>query len=189
MCLELTRGGLVGGAVVLLILVSACDEKKPTPAVPSATGTASAAEPATPAQTAVVAYPPGMGPPADAGIEAPPLPKTGLCAFQESSYDGQDTRSNEKLVVKIKDDRIVAAEYTYRGSYALDGKTESLSIPLQQNAWIPFELPMTSGTKEFKLKVKDNFVEFKGTAIPDADGNCVWEKPAEDAGAAKPKKK
>src|SRR5262245_38592008 len=41
--------------------------------------------------------------------EAPPPaapPKSGVCAFQENGYDNADTRSEEKMVVKIKDDKI-----------------------------------------------------------------------------------
>lgn len=176
--------------LLVLLLATACDEKKKPPPVPSAAPepVASAAPPATDEAPAVAAYPPGMAPPEDAGTDAgPPEPKTGVCAFNESSYDGQDTKSNEKMVVKIKADKIVAAEYTYRGSYAVDGKSDKLDIPFVQNKWIELELPMTSGTKKFQIKIKDDVIDFKGVATEGADGDCQWEKPEPEKGKKKKK--
>jgi hypothetical protein len=174
--------------LVLILLPIACEEKKQPSPAPSATPEATAM--ATGETPAVAAYPPGMAPPEDAGSDAAlPEPKTGVCAFSESGYDGQDTKSNEKMVVKIKDDRIVAAEYTYRGSYALDGKTDKLDIPLVQNKWLEFDLPMTSGSKKFQVKINANFIDFKGTATEGADGDCQWEKLDEEKKKEKDKEK
>lgn len=173
---------LVAGLTVMLSLAAACEEKKkPLPAldaVPSASAPANPTEQA----PAVAAYPPGMAPPEDAGSDAAPAaPKTGVCAFDESGYDGPDTKSNEKMVVKIKDDKIVGAVYSYRGSYAIDGKTDQLDMPLLIGKWLEFEVPMTAGgSKTFKIKIKDDFIEFKGVATEGADGNCQWEKPDKD---------
>ncbi|MFO0570835.1 MAG: hypothetical protein U0263_34680 [Polyangiaceae bacterium] len=168
-----------------MCLAPGCEEKKKPGPAPAATPEPSRAPAATEAPPPVAAYPPGMAPPEDAGVDAaPPEPKTGVCAFNESSYDGPDTKSNEKMVVKIKADRIVAAEYSYRGSYAIDGKSDKLDLPLVENKWLEFELPMTSGKKTFQVKIKDDVIDFKGTATEDADGDCQWEKPEKD-----PKKK
>lgn len=177
-------------ALLAALLLFACeDKKKPvSAAAPSGETTASAEPTATTAP--VEAYPPGMAPPEDAGNDAEPAePKTGVCAFNESGYDGQDTKSNEKLIVKIKNDRIVAVEYTYRGSYALDGKTDQLDIPLVENKWLEFEVPMTSGHKIFKLKLKGNNIDLKGTATQDADGDCQWEKLEPEKDSKKDSKK
>jgi len=166
------------------LLVAACD-KKPPPPPPATTAeaTASAAASAAPEEKKpeLVAYPPGYEPPEDAGTDAGPTePKTGICSFHESGYDGQDTRSNEKMIVKVKDDVIVAAEYSYRGSYAIDGKSDQLLIPLVQKKWLDIELPMTSGTKKFQVKIRDDVIELKGTAAQDPEGDCTWEKPEKD---------
>ncbi len=169
--------------LTLLLFATACDDRKKAAPSPSAVpeSTASVATAATEPTPAVAAYPPGMAPPEDAGSDAaPPEAKTGVCAFNEQSYDGQDTKSNEKMVVKIKADKIVAAEYTYRGSYAVDGKTDKLDIPLVENKWLEFELPMTSGTRKFQVKIKANVMDFKGVATEDADGDCQWEKPEKE---------
>lgn len=178
----------VPALVLLSCLELACEEKKKPLAAPPVESATPSTATATPASPAVAAYPPGMAPPEDAGSDAgPPAPKTGVCAFNESSYDGQDTKSNEKMVVKIKADKIVAAEYTYRGSYALDGKSDKLDIPLVQNKWISIELPMTSGTRTFEVKIKDDVIDLKGVATEGADGDCQWEKPEPDKGQKKKK--
>jgi hypothetical protein len=185
---------VVSSTCILLSLV-ACEEKKTTP--PGATPEAGAEKPAegSEGQKPVVAYPPGYVPPADAGTAPPPEAKTGICSFQDSSYDGQDTRSNEKMVVRIKEDKIVAAEYRYRGSYAIDGKSESLNVPVKQNEWVEFDLPMTSGTRPFKARLKGTDMDLKGVAASDASADCVWkmedqdEDPDLDAGDGKGKKK
>jgi hypothetical protein len=172
-------------AIALLagLALAACEKAKPpTPeAAPTASESAAAIskksdqdedEP----EPAIVAYAPGEGPP-DAAEAIEQQPRTGVCSMLDTGFDGADTRSTERLIVKVKDDRIVAAEYSYRGSYALDGKVESLSIPLRDGKWLEFEMPMTSGTKQFKLKLKSDVVDFKGTAAQDKQGSCTWEKP------------
>jgi hypothetical protein len=162
---------------LLLVALSGCEEKK------AASGTGAGAEPSAekPVEnSSVVAYPPGYVPPADAGAAPPPEAKTGLCSFQDNSFDGQDTRSSEKLVVRIKEDKIVAAEYRYRGSYAIDGKSESLNVPIKHNEWVEFELPMTSGHKTFKARVKGVDMDLKGTAAADASADCVWKMEDQD---------
>jgi hypothetical protein len=177
-------------ALVLL----ACEEKKTAPAF---TTDANADKPSevVEGQKPIEAHPPGWVPPADAGAAPPPEAKTGICSFQDNSFDGQDTRSNEKMVVRVKEDKIVAAEYRYRGSYAIDGKSESLNVPTKQNEWVEFELPMTSGTKTFKARLKGTDMDLKGTAASDASADCVWkmedqdEDPDLDGGDAKGKKK
>lgn len=183
--------GTMRSAPIVFVLFTlspmACEDKpkplrSPVEAPPSAQATPTAETPA------VAAYPPGMAPPEDAGSDAAPRePKTGVCAFNESGYDGQDTKSNEKMIVKIKADKIVAAEYSYRGSYALDGKSDKLDIPLVQNKWLAIELPMTSGTKTFEVKIKDDVIDLKGVATQDADGDCQWEKPELDKDKKKKK--
>jgi hypothetical protein len=179
--------------VPVLLLVFACEEKKIAPPT-----VATETKPETPTESTLPkleARPPGWVPPADAGAAAPPEAKTGICSFQENSFDGQDTRSNEKMVVRVKEDKIVAAEYRYRGSYALDGKSESLNVPTKPNDWVEFELPMTSGTKTFKVRLKGTDMDLKGTAAADASASCVWkmedqdEDPDVDGGKQKADKK
>ena len=166
--------------LLLVLSTTACEDKQ-KPALPFVEPPPSAVTTTTSETPAIAAYPPGMAPPEDAGSDAaPPEPTTGVCAFNASGYDGQDTKSNEKLIVKIKADKIVAAEYSYRGSYALDGKSDKLDIPVVQNKWLSFELPMTSGTKTFEVKIKDDVIDLKGVAAQDADGDCQWEKPEPD---------
>jgi major membrane immunogen (membrane-anchored lipoprotein) len=168
--------------LALSLLALACEsKKKPLPPLPSSEPAPSVAAAPTSETPAVAAYPPGMAPPDDAATDAaPPEPKTGVCAFNESGYDGQDTKSNEKMIVKVKDDKIVAAEYSYRGSYALDGESDKLDIPLVESKWLELELPMTSGTKKFQVRIKADVIELEGVATEDADGDCQWEKPVKD---------
>ena len=177
----------------LLVLSAAiavgCEEKKSAPAPGSSASSGSTESTKQEDQPAVVAYPPGYVPPADAGAAAPPEPKTGVCSFQDSSYDGQDTKSFEKMIVKLKDDKIVAAEYTYRGSYALDGKTDTLSVPVNYGKWTDFEMPMTSGTKKFSVKIKGDDIDYKGTATEGAHGNCGWKMANEEEEKEKEKDK
>ncbi len=166
----------ITSALVCVLALGGCEDKKSkAPSTQTATSESAVDEPSSGSKE-VVAYPPGYVPPEDAGVAAPAKPKTGVCSFMENSFDGQDTRSNEKLVIKIKDDRIVAAEYRYRGSYAVDGKSESLDVRVKPGEWVEFELPMTSGTKTFKARLKGSDVDLKGTAAADASGNCVWEE-------------
>lgn len=172
--------------LALTAFFAACEDKtKQLPPAPSAEPAPSAAAKATdeddeePAP-AVAAYPPGQGPP-DAGAPEERPPRTGVCSMLETGYDGMNTRSTEKLIVKIKDDTIVAGTYSYRGSYALDGKVENLSLPVREGKWLSFEMPMTSGTKEFKVRLKSDVMNIKGTAAQDMDGSCTWEEPPEDS--------
>ncbi|HMR08101.1 MAG TPA: hypothetical protein PKA88_20110 [Polyangiaceae bacterium] len=153
------------------------DKKKPVPVEAPAT---TSAKPETPESTAeqptVEALPPGVTAYPDA--DAPPAerePRTGLCTFYETGYDGQDSRSTEKLIIKVKEDRIVGAKYSYRGSYALDGEREDLSMPLIEKQWLSVEMKMTSGTKTFEFKIKDDVMDVKGTAAKDGQGDCAWE--------------
>src|SRR5262245_14089228 len=153
------------------------DKKK----APAGASTDSTNSPSTEPTSALVALPPGYVPPEAGADAAVILIKTGVCSWQESSYDGQDTKSNEKIVIKIKDDKLVGAEYIYRGSFAIDGKTESLSIPIREGQWVEFEFPMSSGgSKTFKAKIKKNDVEFKGTAGQIAQGSCTWVEATSD---------
>jgi hypothetical protein len=164
----------------LLLSLAACEEKKPAPALSTAEAGAEKPAEGSGGQKSIVAYPPGYVPPADSGASAAPDAKTGICSFQDNSFDGQDTRSNEKMVVRIKEDRIVAAEYRYRGSYAIDGKSESLNVPVKQNEWVEFDLPMTSGTRPFKVRLKGTDMDLKGVAALDASADCVWKMEDQD---------
>jgi hypothetical protein len=184
-----TAFALVTPILAATLVLMACDKDKP--ARPEAAASAPSIEPTAgkkPAAEdddtapAIVAYPPGQGPPdAEAPVDRPP--RTGVCSMLDTGFDGADTRSTERLIVKVKDDTIVASEYSYRGSYALDGKIENLSIPLREGKWLELEMPMTTGTKQFKLKLKSDVMDLKGTAAQDKQGSCTWEKPPE------PKKK
>jgi hypothetical protein len=166
-------------ACSLVLVLLGCEEKKAVPAFSLDAGSDKPAEVAQGTKP-IEAHPPGWVPPADAGTAAPPEAKTGICSFQENSFDGQDTRSNEKMVVRVKEDKIVGAEYRYRGSYAIDGKSESLNVPTKQNEWVEFELPMTSGTKTFKARLKGTDMDLKGTAASDASASCVWKMEDQD---------
>jgi hypothetical protein len=99
---------------------------------------------------------------------------TGVCAFIEKSYDGQDTPSTEKMVVKIKDGRIVRVTYSYRGSYGMNGEADNLTIPISEGQWTAISLPTSSGKQEFKVKLKGKTMTFKGTATDTPEGDCVW---------------
>lgn len=157
----------------------ACDKKKPAPAPPQATGSEpDAAVNAAPSST-IKAYPLGYKPP-DAGADAGLVLRTGVCSYTDSGYDGQDSKYTERMLVKVKDEVIVAAEYRYRGGYAIDGKSDKLNIPLRQKVWLPFELPMTSGTQKFSVRFRGTVdMDFKGVAEKDASGECIWEKAEE----------
>jgi hypothetical protein len=177
--------------LAVALFASGCESKKPAPApVPSATAEPTAAKKSDdeePAQPAIAAYPPGQGPP-DAGPPEERVLRTGVCSLLETGYDGDNTRSTEKLIVKIKDDKIVGGTYSYRGSYALDGKVENLSIPLLEGKWLEFEMPMTTGTKEFKVRIKNDVMAFKGTAALDKENTCTWEPPPDPKDKKKKKK-
>ncbi len=177
-------------AALALALAGACDNKKPP--APVATTTAAAEKESAAPSSTIVAYPLGYTPPADAGAEGGPPLRTGLCSYTDNGYDGQDSKYTERMVIKIKDDVIVGAEYRYRGSYATDGKSESLHVPLVPKKWLEFELPMTSGTKTFKVRFRPSEdMDFKPMFDADAAGECMWEKveEAEPADASDKKKK
>jgi hypothetical protein len=172
-------------SAVVLFTVHGCKQSKDTPAKSesesAALTTASTGQQGDPNAPRVQALPPeqafgARGAPS-VEVERPP-PKTGVCAFQENSYDGQDTRSEEKMVVKIKDDRIVQVTYRYRGSYSLDG-TGQPNVPLREGVWQSFEFPLSSGTGKFRVKLDGNGMLFKGTAADTPQGECGWEKPEE----------
>lgn len=168
--------------LVLSLCATGCkDDKKPVPAVvpssePSRTKSKTDDEDDDePAEPKVVALPPGVTALPEAAPPPEHEPRTGICSFSESSYDGMNSPSNEKLVVKVKNDLIETASYSYRGSYAIDGKAENLNIPLREKKWISLTLKMTSGTKEFKIRIKDDVVDIKGTAADEPQGDCEWE--------------
>ncbi len=161
-----------------LFISTGCDEKKkPLPSAPEKTASAKPkASAVVEEQPTQVALPPGVTAYPDA--DAPPParePRTGVCSFFESSYDGMNSKSTEKLVIKVKEDRIVGAKYSYRGSYALDGEKEDLNMPLTEDSWVSLEMKMTSGTKKFEFKIKEDVMDLKGTAASDAQGDCAWE--------------
>jgi hypothetical protein len=165
--LVLTVAPLIGGVI-------ACKEK------PSATAPAASEEPrkgTTPPPEevpTVKAYPPGVTPPPEApkaaGVEA----KTGVCAFRETGYDGQDTRFSESLVVRIKEGQIVGMTYSYKGSYAQEADEDGLSIPIRENEWATLKAKASSGPVEFKVQVNGDRFKMRGTAAQDADGQCTW---------------
>ncbi|MEZ4227180.1 MAG: hypothetical protein R3B13_39945 [Polyangiaceae bacterium] len=161
--------------LALLLAVGACEKKKLPPPEPAATASSKAEPSATEEQPTQVALPPGVTAYPDAEAAAPREPRTGLCTFFESGYDGQDSRSTEKLIIKVKEDRIVAAKYSYRGSYALDGEREGLDMALVEKQWLSVQMKMTSGEKTFEFRIKDDVMDVKGVAASDAQGDCAWE--------------
>jgi len=169
-------------AAVGIALVCGCkSEPREAPKAtgdPAATSKANAEQddPSTPA--AVKALPPEQAFARDPSAAAQPMGPapvgTGVCAFIDKSYDGQDTPSTEKMIVKIKDGKIVRAQYTYRGSYAVDGLADNLAIPIGEGAWVPLKFTVGGSTKEFKVKLKSKTMTFKGTAADQPEGDCVW---------------
>ena len=174
---------LLGSSLLGALALSGCkQEKKPVPALePSSEPAKERAkkddddEEDESDKPTVVALPPGVTALPEAAPPPEHEPRTGICSFSESSYDGMNSPSNEKLVVKVKDDIIHSASYSYRGSYAIDGKAENLDIPFREKKWITLTLKMTSGTKEFKIRIKDDVVDIKGTAADEPQGDCSWE--------------
>jgi len=169
-------------AALGMALVCGCKNERHEAPKPSAEPTAASKppseqdDPSTPA--AVKALPPEQAfarDPAQAAQPMGPVPVgTGVCAFIDKSYDGQDTPSTEKMIVKIKDGKIVRAQYTYRGSYAVDGLADNLAIPIGEGAWVPLKFTVGGSTKEFKVKLKGKTMTFKGTAADTPEGDCVW---------------
>jgi hypothetical protein len=177
----------VAYAALGIALVCGCKSEhhdaKPTPE-PAETSKPRAEQddPSTPA--AVQALPPEQAFARDPKAAAQPMGPvpvgTGVCAFIDKSYDGQDTPSTEKMVVKIKDGKIVRAQYTYRGSYAVDGLAENLTIPIGEGAWVPLSFTVGGSTKEFKVKLKAKTMTFKGTAADMPEGDCVWNASSDE---------
>jgi hypothetical protein len=171
-----------------LLLLTFCESKKKTEASPSdpgPTGTSARGE-QEPEQPLAKAYPPGVTPPPEApkpvGVDA----KTGVCAFRETGYDGQDTRFAENLVVKIKSGRIVSATYSYKGSYATEGDDDNLNVPIEEKKWAEFSMALSNGRQTFKVRVEADRFKIKGTAVQDAESACTWLSEAELAAAASP---
>ena len=176
-----------------LVLVSAlpiagaiaCKEK------PSGTAPAASEEPRKANQPppeevpTVKAYPPGVTPPPEAPKAAGVESKTGLCAFRETGYDGQDTRFSENLVVRIKEGQIVGATYSYKGSYAQEADEDGLNVPIKENEWATLKAKGSSGPVEFKVRVTADRFKMRGTAAQDAEGQCTWmAAPAPEASSS-----
>jgi hypothetical protein len=176
----MNRISLVYAALGITLVCGCKSERHDAPkATAETTATSKAnAEQDDPSTTpAVKALPPEQAFARDPSQAQPtgPVPVgTGVCAFIDKSYDGQDTPSTEKMVVKIKDGKIVRAQYTYRGSYAVDGLAENLAIPIGEGAWVPLKFTVGGSTKEFKVKLKSKTMTFKGTAADQPEGDCVW---------------
>ena len=171
---------LLAPALACACLAAACkEERRPPPENVASSEPAKKPPEAEPALTAR-AYPPGVTPPPEA--EKPPgaETKTGVCAFRETGYDGQDTKFAESLVVKLKSGRIVTAKYSYKGGYASEGVDEGLSVPVKENEWVSFKVPVSAGSLEFKLRIVQDRFDVKGTAVQDADGSCTWMAEGED---------
>jgi hypothetical protein len=159
----------------------ACKEK-PSGTAPSASEEPRKANAPPPEEAPTVkAYPPGVTPPPEAPKAAGVESKTGVCAFRETGYDGQDTRFSENLVVRIKEGQIVGATYSYKGSYAQEADEDGLSIPIRENEWATVKAKASSGPVEFKVQVNGDRFKMRGTAAQDADGQCTWMSAAEGA--------
>jgi hypothetical protein len=179
---------LVLACAPMIFGVIGCKEK------PSGSTAASSEQPRKPnepppePEPTVKAYPPGVTPPPEepkpAGVET----KTGVCAFRETGYDGQDTRFSENLVVRIKEGRIVGATYSYKGSYAQEADEDELNVPIRENEWTTFKAKASSGPVEFKVRVFGDRFKMRGTAAQDGEGQCTWmAAPAPEASSsAKP---
>jgi hypothetical protein len=167
-------------------LCGACESKPRTGAQssePGPTPTAARTE-QEPEQPLVKAYPPGVTPPPEAPKPAGVDTKTGVCAFRETGFDGQDTRFAENLVVKIKSGRIVSATYSYKGSYATEGDDDNLNVPIEEKKWVEFSMALSNGKQTFKIRVDADRFKMKGTAVQDAESGCTWLSESELAAAA-----
>jgi hypothetical protein len=168
--------------------VIACKEK-PSGSVPVASeAPRKTGEPPPEQEPTVKAYPPGVTPPPEAPKAAGVESKTGVCAFRETGYDGQDTRFSENLVVRIKEGQIVGATYSYKGSYAQEADEDGLSVPIRENEWATLKAKASSGPVEFKVRVTGDRFKMRGTAAQDAEGQCTWmaAPPPEASSSAKP---
>jgi hypothetical protein len=162
-------------AFALGCLMPACkQERRPVPENAASGEPAKTAAPEPEPAVTARAYPPGVTPPPEP--EKPPgaETKTGVCAFRETGYDGQDTKFAESLVVKLKSGRIVTAKYSYKGGYASEGVDETLGVPVKENEWSTFSVKVSSGSLEFKVRITQDRFKIKGTAVQDAEGNCTW---------------
>ena len=173
-------------AVLVLWPCAGCETKRKSEASPSEPGPGGTATHATedPEQPLAKAYPPGVTPPPEAPKPAGVETKTGVCAFRETGYDGQDTRFAENLVVKIKRGRIVSATYSYKGSYATEGDDDNLNVPIEEKKWAEFSMSLSNGKQSFKVRVEADRFKMKGTAVQDAESGCTWLSEAELAAAA-----
>jgi hypothetical protein len=158
----------------LILGTVACKEKPAGPAPAASEEPRKASEPVPDEVPTVKAYPPGVTPPPEAPKAAGVESKTGVCAFRETGYDGQDTRFSENLVVRIKGGQIVGATYSYKGSYAQEADEDGLSIPIRENEWATLKAKASSGPVEFKVRVTGDRFNMRGTAAQDAEGQCTW---------------
>ena len=175
-------------SVPLIAGVIGCKDK-PSGSVPAASDQPrKATEPPPEEVPTVKAYPPGVTPPPEAPKAAGVESKTGVCAFRETGYDGQDTRFSENLVVRIKEGQIVGATYSYKGSYAQEADEDGLSIPIKENEWATLKAKASSGPVEFKVRVFGDRFKMRGTAAQDGEGQCTWMSAAapEASSSAKP---
>jgi hypothetical protein len=173
---------LVLTVVPLFASAIACKEK-PAPAPAASEESAKTTTPPPEEVPTVKAYPPGVTPPPEAPKAAGVESKTGVCAFRETGYDGQDTRFSESLVVRIKEGRIVGMTYSYKGSYAQEADEDGLSVPIRENEWATLKARASSGPVDFKVQVNGDRFKMRGTAAQDADGQCTWMSAAEAAAA------
>jgi hypothetical protein len=171
---------LVLASAPLLAVAVACKETA-GPAPVASEQPRKANEPAPEEVPTVKAYPPGVTPPPEAPKAAGVESKTGVCAFRETGYDGQDTRFSENLVVRIKEGQIVGATYSYKGSYAQEADEDGLSVPIRENEWATLKAKASSGPVEFKVRVIGDRFKMRGTAAQDAEGQCTWGMTTEGA--------
>jgi hypothetical protein len=166
---------LVLCSVTALFAAGACKEKTPAPP-PEASATAAArqGQPQPESEPTVRAYPPGVTPPPEAPKPAGVETKSGVCAFRETGYDGQDTKFSENLVVRIRDGRIVGLTYSYKGSYAQEAHEEQLDIPIREKEWATLKAKASSGPVDFKVQVIGDRFKMRGTAAQDGEGQCTW---------------
>ena len=175
-------------ALTSLIASSVACKEKPSGSPPAASEEQPKTAAPQPDETPTVkAYPPGVTPPPEAPKAAGVESKTGVCAFRETGYDGQDTRFSENLVVRIKEGQIVGATYSYKGSYAQEADEDGLSIPIKEDEWATLKAKASSGPVEFKVRVAGDRFKMRGTAAQDAEGQCTWMSAAAPEASASTK--
>ena len=183
--LKLRLSMLVLCSLPAFTAASACKEKPPAPnPEPSAAPTARQGQPAPESEPTVKAYPPGVTPPPEAPKAAGVETKSGVCAFRETGYDGQDTKFSEHLVVRIRDGNIVGLTYSYKGSYAQEADEDDLNIPIRENEWATLKAKASSGPVDFKVQVRGDRFKMRGTAAQDGEGQCTWMAAAPAASAS-----